>query len=145
MIKQQLGRAEKGGKMESITKCLATNIRNLRKEKNLTQTELAEKAGISLIFLQGIESERKWVSPATAKVLAKALEVNESKLFENCFEKKRASLSSHPRKSGNKPLEHLPEDIMQALMTTCRHPEWKWEAIRWIIQGYEREIRTSFS
>jgi transcriptional regulator with XRE-family HTH domain len=131
--------------MESITKCLATNIRNFRKELDLTQSELAEKAGISLIFLQGIESEKKWVSPMTAKVLAKALEVHESKLFENCFEKKNHRPLAYPLKKQKKisrivKLNHIPDDIFLALSTTCRHPQWKWELFRWILEGYNRDI-----
>jgi transcriptional regulator with XRE-family HTH domain len=131
--------------MESITKCLAANIKELRKRGNLTQSQLAEKAGISLIFLQGIEAERKWVSPATTNAIAKALDVSESKLFENCFEKKiLASMekSKGPKKRSLSKLDHLPDDIYAALETTCRHPNWKWEIFRWILDGYHRTHMT---
>lgn len=36
--------------MESIAACLASNLKRLRKEKHLTQAELAKRADISLIF-----------------------------------------------------------------------------------------------
>jgi transcriptional regulator with XRE-family HTH domain len=121
--------------MDSITKCLAHNLRSLRKKKNLTQSELAAKAGISLIFLQGIEAERKWVSPATTQVLAKALDVSESKLFENCFEPK-AALKEVKRHQLQ--LEHVPDDVYYALATTCRKDAWKWEVFRWVLEGFER-------
>jgi len=117
--------------LESITKCLETNIKNLRKLRGMTQTDLADKAQISLIFLQGIEAERKWISPATIKSLADALKVSESKLFENCFEKESPKMS------------HIPEDIFLALSTTCRHPQWKWETFRWILEGYKKQISRS--
>jgi transcriptional regulator with XRE-family HTH domain len=127
--------------MESITDCLATNIRALRKEKGFTQGELAQKAKISLIFLQGIESKRKWVSPDTAKALAKALDVKEADLFKDCFKNKKA----HSKKSRikNPKLDHVPDDIMTSLATTCVEAAWKWEAIRWIIKGFEEEMRSS--
>lgn len=99
----------------------------------MTQTDLAVKADISLIFIQGIEAERKWISPATIKSLAKALQVSESKLFENCFE-------SQPQQAK---WNHIPEDIVTALSTTCRHPQWKWEVFRWILDGYKRQISRS--
>lgn len=103
----------------------------------MTQMELAEKAGVSLIFIQGIESERKWISPTTIKSLADAFGVPESKLFENCFEQS-TSFSGDKSK-----FTHIPEDIWTALTTTCRHPQWKWETFRWILEGYKKQITKS--
>ena len=121
--------------MGTITACLATNLRNLRKQKHWTQTELAEAAGVSLVFIQGIEAERKWVSPATAKSLAKALGVAEAKLFENCFDRKPAGKTI---KRAMLKVDHIPDDVYFALATTCRDEKWKWEAVRWLITGFER-------
>ena len=121
--------------MESIADCLATNIRNLRKQKRLTQGELAKKAQISLVFLQGIETKRKWLSPETAKCIANALEVTEAQLFKDCFEKSKAA----KKKIKNPKLDHVPDDILFSLTTTCLASSWKWESIRWILQGFERE------
>lgn len=126
--------------MESITKCLATNVRTLRKMKKMTQSEVAEKAGISLVFLQGIETEKKWVSPMTTKSIAKALGVTESQLFENCFERKSLKVNRY----GYTKLAHVPDDIFMALATTCASPNWKWEPFRWILQGYERNLYNDF-
>lgn len=125
--------------MGSITSCLAKNLKTLRKEKGLTQGDLARRAGMSPIFVQGIESERRWLSPASARALAKALDVHESRLFENCFaeEESRKKRSAAKRLARAK-FEHVPDDIFNALATTCCHPDWRWETIRWIIQGYER-------
>lgn len=118
--------------MENITKCLASNIKKLRKENDLTQGELAERAGISLVFIQGIESERKWISPATVTAIASALNVAESKLFENCLQRNFSS--------DNTKLDHVPDDVFHGLLTTCRHPEWKWETFRWILEGYAKGV-----
>jgi transcriptional regulator with XRE-family HTH domain len=122
-------------RVDSIVDCLAENIRNLRKQRGLTQAELAKKSDISLIFLQGIESKRKWLSPETARSIAKALDVTEAALFKDCFEEKRTK-KKRPR---NPKLDHIPDDIMLALVTTCSKNSWQWEAVRWIIQGFERE------
>lgn len=121
--------------MASITECLAENIRQLRKERGITQAELAEKANISLVFLQGIESERKWISPATAACIARALKVSQARLFHNCFE----DTPYVPRRK-NVNLDHIPNDIFNALVTTCRHSEWQWQVFRWILQGYSKQI-----
>jgi len=123
--------------MHGITKCLAANIRQLREQKGLTQTELADRAGLSAIFLQGIESERKWVSPRSARALARALRVPESRLFENCFE--RSDRLKRPRRLRRPTFDHVPTDIYNALATTCRIKEWQWDAIRWLIQGFENQ------
>ena len=129
--------------MEGIADCLAENIRTLRKEKGFTQSELADKADISLIFLQGIETKRKWLSPDTAKSIAKALNVTEAELFKDCFKTKR--IHSKKTRPKSPKLDHVPDDILHALCNTCVAASWKWETIRWIIQGFERdsvEVRT---
>ena len=121
--------------MSDIAACLAENIRSLRKKKGLTQSELAERADISLIFLQGIESEKKWVSPSTAAALAKALGVTQARLFKDCFseaEKQKA------RRQARANLDHVPTDIFNALSSTCKDSEWQWDAVRWILEGFER-------
>ena len=64
-----------------ITKVFADNIKRLRKDRGLTQTELADIIGISLASIQGYEAERVWPAMDTVKSLAKALKVTESELF----------------------------------------------------------------
>ncbi len=128
--------------MPTITSCLSINIRNLRQERGLTQTQLARKAGISLIFLQGIEGERKWISPATVRTIAKALQVPEPELFavqekESSQKKSQFSLGQAKRRH-EEILNSLPPDIMESLVHVCRHPQWKWETFRWILDGYRR-------
>lgn len=120
---------------DSITACLAENIRTLRKEKGFTQSELAEKAHISVIFLQGIESEKKWISPATVAALAKALGVSQARLFKNCFEEReKEKMKRLPRAN----FDHIPNDIFNALANDCKNKDWRWEALRWILEGYQR-------
>lgn len=57
-----------------------TKIRNLREAKNLTQTELAEKSGLSLRTIQRIEAGNI-PKGFTLKAVAKALEIEPENLF----------------------------------------------------------------
>ena len=131
--------AEKGAEVDTITACLASNIRRMRKQKKWTQAELAERAEISVIFLQGIESERKWISPSTARTIAKALGVSETQLFAECFDPALTPETAKPRRRQRADFDHIPDDIFHALSTTCRHPKWQWQVIRWILDGHRRE------
>lgn len=133
--------------MREITKCLGENVKSSRKKLGLTQAELANKAGISLIFLQGIEAGRKWISPTTTKTLARALHLTESQLFENCFDQKTSPTGSKTKKLNTQKkavsLDHIPDDILRALATTCKHSAWNWEAFRWLIKGFQHHRKTS--
>ena len=60
---------------------LGIKIRELRKQKKLTQTALAKKAGISQSALSDIESQTKSPSVDTISLLASALEVTVSQLM----------------------------------------------------------------
>jgi transcriptional regulator with XRE-family HTH domain len=129
-----------------IVECLASNIRLLRNEQGLTQSELAQRAGISMIFLQGIETGKKWISPTTVKSIAKALGVSESRLFENCFEEEEAVappknvFRKYSRIFKSPLFNHVPDDVYSALITVCKHPSWKWDAIRWVLQGHAKDL-----
>ena len=58
-----------------------SKLLTLRKQRNLTQTELAEKAGVSVRTIQRIESG---VAPKghTLKTIAQALDINPNELLE---------------------------------------------------------------
>ena len=55
---------------------LATNLKQIRKEKKLTQFELAEKANISEAMVKSIELTHSWPSEKTLTQLANALSVD---------------------------------------------------------------------
>lgn len=118
--------------MHGIAKCLAANIRQLRRQKGMTQAELAAKAKISLIFLQGVETERKWVSPRSARAIARALKVSEARLFEDCFK----DIEAPPKRLRHQNFDHVPTDVYNALATVCREDQWQWDTFRWILQGF---------
>lgn len=57
-------------------------IRKIRRDKDLTQYELAQKAGISPVTLCRVESGINQPNPATLVVIAKALNVKVEELVK---------------------------------------------------------------
>lgn len=64
-----------------IQKRLAANLRRIRKEKKLTQFELAEKANISEPMLKCVELATAWPSEKTLLQISKALKVDVYQFF----------------------------------------------------------------
>lgn len=67
--------------MTKVQKQLAENMRLYRKQKGLTQEELAEKAGTATNYIGTIEIGKKFPSPKMIEKIAAALEVDELSLF----------------------------------------------------------------
>ena len=69
--------------MESkdIQKRLAENLRKIRKNKKLTQFELAIKCDLSEAMIKNIELNRCWPSEKTLSQITKALDIDIYKLF----------------------------------------------------------------
>ena len=65
----------------SVKKCLATNVRHIRKSKQLSQMELAEQAGLSLNQISEMERALKWPRSETIEAIARALKVNPMEFF----------------------------------------------------------------
>lgn len=59
---------------------MQTKVKTLREQKNLTQTELAEKSGLSLRTIQRIESGQS-IKGFTLKAIAQTLEIEPENLF----------------------------------------------------------------
>ncbi|GAB5416056.1 MAG: hypothetical protein Crog2KO_01560 [Crocinitomicaceae bacterium] len=66
---------------EKVMASFRQNIRRIRLEKDLTQEELAEGAGISQVQIARIEAGRINTSISTVVAIAKALGVGEGELF----------------------------------------------------------------
>jgi transcriptional regulator with XRE-family HTH domain len=58
-----------------IRAVLAGNIRILRKRRNWSQADLAEKTGLSIVYLSDIERGNKWPYLDTLLKLSEALDV----------------------------------------------------------------------
>ena len=65
-----------------LHKTLSSNIKRYRDRFKWTQVDLAKKAGISINFLNDIESEKKWVSPTTMLKLAKTFNIEAYELLK---------------------------------------------------------------
>jgi XRE family transcriptional regulator, regulator of sulfur utilization len=68
-------------KSDPLLNKLAKRIEYLRKQKNLTQEELAEKAGLHRAYFWDIENGRN-ISVKTAHKIARGLGVSLSELFD---------------------------------------------------------------
>ncbi|MBN1444477.1 MAG: helix-turn-helix transcriptional regulator [Candidatus Omnitrophica bacterium] len=68
--------------MENFYLLLGKKIREMRKERGLTQEELAWKSGISLNFMGQIERGHKKPSIKTLKKISETLGIAPSALFE---------------------------------------------------------------
>ncbi|MEK3719236.1 helix-turn-helix domain-containing protein [Paenibacillus sp. FSL H8-0034] len=76
--------------MSDFYKLVGAKIRILRKEKGLTQEQLAEKANLSYTYLTRLERDGRNLSLATIEKIANALESSPSELLQfhdlNLFE-----------------------------------------------------------
>ena len=95
--------------MSKIVEILGSNIRNLRKERNWTQEQLAEKAEISVPYMTQIELGKKQASLETVENIAKALSVSIDELFR--------STPSHS-KNINASLKTFESSLIKSLTTT---------------------------
>ena len=67
--------------MQSIRKILATNIKLLRKNKNISQEQLGFLSGLHRTYISDIECERRNVSIENIEKIAKVLNVQPYKLL----------------------------------------------------------------
>jgi transcriptional regulator with XRE-family HTH domain len=67
--------------LESIRYILSKNLRELRKERGLTQVDIAALAGFQEASYNRWETGKSWPEVDTISALAKALNVPESRLF----------------------------------------------------------------
>lgn len=56
-------------------------VASFRKRRELTQQQLAEAVGMSVVAIAYIETGKRWVRPGTLSKIAKELKVNVSDLF----------------------------------------------------------------
>jgi len=67
--------------MMTIREILSKNLKENRQKLGLTQSELAERAGISTNFVAMIELKHKFPTPETLDCLSTALGINTYELF----------------------------------------------------------------
>ncbi len=67
--------------LSEIQKRLGENIKKQRKEKKLTQFQLAEKADVSEDTIKSLEQGRTWLSDKTLSQITEALDIDVVQLF----------------------------------------------------------------
>lgn len=68
--------------MEQLVDIVGINIREIRKQKKLTQEELAEKCGLQTSYLAGVERGDRNITLQTLEKIALGLEINAKELLE---------------------------------------------------------------
>lgn len=68
--------------MSNILKLVGSNIRELRKQKKLTQEELAELSGLQYSFLAGVERGERNITLQTLEKIIVGLKETPSRLFD---------------------------------------------------------------
>lgn len=63
-------------KTDPILLALGKNLSDLRKEKGLTQEQLAERSGLDFTYISGIERGASWPSPKNLVLLANGFGVS---------------------------------------------------------------------
>lgn len=82
--------------MDSIYTRTGARLHDLRKASGLTQSDLAEKAGISLSFLSFLESGKRKGSLETYARLAQALGMGVDELFQDGSKKGKKKRGMEP-------------------------------------------------
>jgi transcriptional regulator with XRE-family HTH domain len=154
---------------KNIQVCLGENVRRLRIERGYTQGAFSKAHGLSISFLQNIESGKKWVGPETIEKLAHAFQVSQSELFADCDlatkPDPKAALALiceafgiliHEDEIRNAPMKRpsahyarlfqaVPPTAETAfvdlLENTCRHPKWEWENFENILSSLKKDYR----
>ena len=65
-----------------LRKIFSQNIKKYRDQFKWSQVQLAKKAGVSVNFINDIESEKKWASPGTMVKLANTFNIETYELLK---------------------------------------------------------------
>jgi transcriptional regulator with XRE-family HTH domain len=107
---------EELGIVENINLSIGKRIRELRKQKKLSQEELGWKAELHFTYIGGIERGEKNCSINTLSKVARGLEVNIVDLFNYpTVEQDVSQLRDHVKKKINKASPELLKIIMELL------------------------------
>lgn len=115
--------------MSEICKIFADNLRRLRKERGLTQEQLAEEVDLSPTSIQGYEAQRTWPHIEAISDIAKVLKVPDYKLFEKAPPERIETLAQIILDQANelKRFESIQTELLEAL---SKAPPRKVEMVR---------------
>ena len=66
---------------QKFLKEFGKRVATLRKARNITQQQLAEDIGVSVVTVAYVETGKQWVRPKTLNKIAESLKVKISDLF----------------------------------------------------------------
>ena len=66
---------------QKLMKVFGKRVASVRKSKGVTQQQLAEQIGMSVVAIAYIETGKRWARLGTLNKIAKALKVNVADLF----------------------------------------------------------------
>jgi len=67
---------------DKLMKTFGKRVAVVRKSKGVTQQQLAESIGMSVVAIAYIETGKRWARLGTLNKIAKSLKINISELFE---------------------------------------------------------------
>lgn len=67
---------------QNMMKAFGKRVSEVRRSRGLTQQELAERVGMSVVAIAYIETGKRWARLGTLNKIAKSLKVDISNLFE---------------------------------------------------------------
>lgn len=70
-----------GAREQKLMKAFGKQVAKLRKERGITQQQLAENTGMSVVAIAYIETGKRWARLGTLNKIAKHLKVNISDLL----------------------------------------------------------------
>lgn len=70
------------GQEQKLMKTFGRRVADVRKARNVTQQELAEVTGMSVVAIAYIETGKRWARLGTLSRIAKALKVDVADLFK---------------------------------------------------------------
>ena len=105
--------------MNAIRETFIRNLKYYRKQKGMSQEKLSYAVGKSIAYINQIENKDTWPQPETVDLIAKALDISSSDLFEEkgCPQNIKASFAQEFSVSLE---EALIETIKEAVHKTCK-------------------------
>ena len=73
----------KSAQERKLLKKFGNHLAQLRKKRNLTQQELAERVNMSVVSIAYLETGKRWTRIDTLRKLARALKTSISELFKD--------------------------------------------------------------
>ena len=94
-----------------LQKYIGQRIRIIRKEKNLSQQNLSEKAGVGIDYISNLETKGSNIKIDTLEKIITALNITPSELFES-----RITPNNPPRELLADQLTQLPQTTQEQLL-----------------------------